>query len=149
MKLIVRDMQGFEIPKWYRGWTRWETESWVGRKREEWKEGRGGCPPALGSKVKRPITAEAKQAGQAWKTGRRDGEPPSPPTFISRNGPWISICMLLVSASPSHLDISLLLWKFTAPSTCLRTNQWNYIPHKIPWYQCCSKTDFMALETWL
>lgn len=24
-----------------------------------------GCPPTLGSKVKRPITAEAKQAGQA------------------------------------------------------------------------------------
>lgn len=38
-----------------------EGGGWWG-KTEKWEERRGGCPPTPGSKVKRPITAQAKQA---------------------------------------------------------------------------------------
>lgn len=46
-----------EVSCWGRGGRGGEGE-------EKWDEGKS-CPPTLGCKVKRPITAEAKHAGRA------------------------------------------------------------------------------------
>ncbi|CAB1440126.1 unnamed protein product [Pleuronectes platessa] len=55
-----------------------------------------------GSKVKRPITAEAKQVAQDWKTGRGDGEPPSNPhSFQEMARAASACCRSLISKSSS------------------------------------------------
>lgn len=66
MKQMAREKLGLMIKNKERSRSDVEAGGGEGVRRGEREMKRErGCPPTLGSKVKRPITAEAKQAGQA------------------------------------------------------------------------------------